>query len=276
MVHPIDTIKTRVQASNVSGVIFKGPADAMRQTFAREGFGAFYKGVIPVAGAVVPRVALQYTGLAFFKPRFEGSTYLNPGVAAGICTGIVQSVCVVTPLELLKQRQQTELSAKAGGEGRYQGSMATLRAVLRDEGVSGLYKGLSATMVRQCWGLSVKFYGYFTVKGLVQQVTQEREPQPWHGAVAGGLTNILVGVLVCPPDVVKVRMQNNGKAGTAREYKNVVDCVVQMATTEGPWAFFKGAGLRILRIAPGGMIQFYVAEWLAKHVFDIQIGGASK
>ena len=245
----------------------------MRQTMAREGFGAFYKGFIPVAGAVVPRVALQYTGLAYFKPKFEGSDisrYVNPGVAAGICTGVIQSVCVVTPLELIKQRQQTELSTAAGGEGRYQGSLGTLRAVLRDEGLSGLYKGLSATMVRQCWGLSVKFYGYFNMKNMVQG---EADPEPWHGAVAGGCTNILVGVLVCPPDVVKVRMQNNGKAGGAREYKNILDCVAKMATQEGPLSFFKGASLRILRIAPGGMIQFYVAEFLAQRVFSIQIGG---
>jgi len=255
--------------------VFTGAADAMRQTMAREGFAAFYKGFIPVAGAVVPRVALQYTGLAFFKPRFEDSAtakYLHPGVAAGICTGVVQSVCVVTPLELLKQRQQTELSTQAGGEGRYQGSVGTLRAVLRDEGFSGLYKGLTATMVRQCWGLSVKFYGYFTVKTVVQG---DREPEPWHGAVAGGLTNVLVGVLVCPPDIVKVRMQNNGKGGGAREYKNIVDCVAKMATQEGPFSFFKGAGLRVLRIAPGGMIQFYVAEWLAANVFNIRIGGGA-
>ena len=39
------------------------------------------------------------------------------------------------------------------------------------------------------------------------------------------------------------------------------------------WSRRAGSLMRVIRIAPGGAIQFYTAELLAQHVFGTKIGG---
>jgi solute carrier family 25 carnitine/acylcarnitine transporter 20/29 len=43
--HPFDTVKVRLQTSNVSQ--FKGPVDCLMQTVRLEGFAGLYKGATP-------------------------------------------------------------------------------------------------------------------------------------------------------------------------------------------------------------------------------------
>ena len=80
--------------------------------FAAEGFATFYKGLIPVMAVISPKVALQFTGLAYFKNLLNphlGDTefkYMIP-LIAGIGTGFIQSTALLTPFELVKVRQQT-------------------------------------------------------------------------------------------------------------------------------------------------------------------------
>jgi hypothetical protein len=48
---------------------------------------------------------------------------------AGVCTGILQATGLVTPLELIKVRQQTAME-----QGAYRGLVATARHVVQHEG----------------------------------------------------------------------------------------------------------------------------------------------
>ncbi|RKP07411.1 mitochondrial carrier domain-containing protein [Thamnocephalis sphaerospora] len=189
-------------------------------------------------------ISLQFFGLAYFKPRFEhieqlGMLPANSSAAlAGVCTGVLQAVGLVTPLELIKVRQQTTVH-----QGEYRGLSATARHVVREEG------SLQANN-RQSWGLAVKFTCYTQLRALLRaDVDGNATEQPWRAMAAGGLANIVVGVLNSPPDVVKTRMQD---AASSHKYANSWQCAVSMARTEGFSSFFRGAWLRVLRIAPGG------------------------
>lgn len=53
------------------------------------------------------------------------------------------------------------------------------------------------------------------------------------------------------------RMQDAGV-----KYKGTWDCVKSMAKNEGMASFFRGSWLRIIRIAPGGAIQFACYEYI--------------
>jgi len=268
VVHPTDVIKTRSQARGYQNL---GILRAFQNAFVNEGVVALYKGIAPTVISIVPKVMLQMGGLAFFKPHFEGRVpaALVPSMA-GICTGICQAVLFLTPTETIKVRQQTQI----GWSGKYDSMMGTASKLIKEEGFSSLYKGLLATTVRQSWGLVVKFSGYEGCKALFLQMERQRtgadKPQlsGWQHAAAGGITNIAVGVLNSPPDVVKTRMQDQSFAAKSGDtlYKNTWDCVTRMWQTEGAMSFFRGSVMRIVRIAPGGAIQFgvygTVMDWL--------------
>ncbi|KAI9498145.1 mitochondrial carrier domain-containing protein [Zychaea mexicana] len=204
------------------------------------------------AAGTAELLVMQYLGLALYKPMFEKlegkviPSHSSAGLA-GICTGITQAVTLVTPLEMIKVRQQTDLM-NAAHQRKYRGLVQTASLVVREEGLLALYNGLLATVARQSWGLVVKFSGYIEIKAMFERASGEPDKPlaPWKHMVSGGLTNVLVGVLNSPPDVVKTRMQDDSKP-----YRTTWDCVKSMIRNEGYSSFFRGSWLRIIRIAPG-------------------------
>jgi len=268
VVHPTDVIKTRSQARGYQNL---GILRAFQSAFMNEGVVALYKGIAPTIISIVPKVMLQMGGLAFFKPHFEGRVpaMLVPSMA-GICTSIVQAVLFLTSTETIKVRQQTQI----GWSGKYDSMMGTASKLIREEGFPSLYKGLLATTVRQSWGLVIKLSGYEGMKAVFlhmeRQKTGSDKPQlaAWQHATSGGIANIVVGVLNSPPDVVKTRMQDQSFAAESggSVYKGTWDCILQMWQTEGAKSFFRGSVMRIVRIVPGGAIQFgvygTVMNWL--------------
>ena len=76
-------------------------------------------------------------------------------------------------------------------------------------------------------------------------------------ARAGGLGAGLFSVLATAPfDVVKTRMQSKD----AKNYASTPDCFRQIATREGPRAFFNGALARAARVVPGQGIIFVCVD----------------
>lgn len=266
---PLDLLKTRIQSSTV-GNLYSGTSTlgAFTNVVRTEGVLALYKGTVPMLTAVVPRVTLQYLGLGLFQPRFEQLTWLPvpASVATGICTGIVQAVLLVTPLELIKVRQQTQIGLDRS-KLKYTGQLSTLNLIVKEEGITALWKGLLPTAVRQAWGLMIKFTFYLEFKKAFERWNKSRGhegPMPdWQPGAAGGMSNIIVGILNAPPDTVKTRMQDR-----SANYKSTWDCVRSMIRNEGVLSLFKGAWLRVLRIAPGGAIQFASYEFFKKKMLE--------
>ena len=267
IMHPVDTVKTRMQARTVGGVRFTGVQDAFLRTLQEEGAGSFYKGLGPVVASVMPRVCFQYMGLSYFLPIARSITpsavpaSLHPSIA-GVMTGVVQATVVVAPLELIKNRDQVSRSlVSQGGDAATRaktGLFATGADVIKREGVAGLYKGLGATVLRQCWGLWIKFGCYIGIRDAMK-ARVDGELQPYHHMLAGGITNTFVGVLVSPFDVVKTRIQISRQ----EDALTIRGCVRGILKQEGWRTFFRGASMRVLRVAPGGAIQFATAECLA-------------
>mmetsp|Transcript_55226 Transcript_55226/g.131647 ORF Transcript_55226/g.131647 Transcript_55226/m.131647 type:complete len:284 (+) Transcript_55226:76-927(+) len=247
---PTDVVKTRFQAKGYQN---NGIVHAFRSVVQQEGFLAFYKGLGPTMLTIAPKVTLQWGGMAFFKPMFEGKApaLLVPSLA-GICTGILQAVVFLTPAEVIKVRQQTQL----GWGGKYDSTLSTARLIMREEGFGAFYNGLAATIARQSWGLVVKFSGYEGLKALFQQMQGNDSLAGWQHAAAGGMTNIAVAVLNSPPDVVKTRLQD--ASGSGKAYSSTWNCIQRMWMEEGVMTFFRGSVMRMARIAPGGAVQFGV------------------
>jgi len=148
-------------------------------------------------------------------------------------------------------------------ERKYRGFFSTIQVIAKEEGITALYKGLTATIVRQSWGLAVKFTCYNQLKSLFQHY-YGGELKPYHFMLCGGLSNVIVGILNSPPDVIKTRLQDQITGSTPAKYRNSLSCIQVMLREEGIRSFFKGASLRVIRIAPGGAIQFAVYEYALK------------
>lgn len=133
-----------------------------------------------------------------------------------------------------------------------------------------MWKGVTATATRQAWGLMIKFTGYIELKKLFARINGKNVDQlpSYQHALSGGLSNVVVGILNAPPDTIKTRLQDPNSP-----YKSTWDCVKTMVRTEGFKSLFKGAWVRVLRIAPGGALQFSAYEFFRREISGVWNGG---
>lgn len=161
--------------------------------------------------------------------------------AVGGTSGIL-ATCVIQPMDMIKVRIQI------GGVGT--NPLVVGKAIVAESGVAGLYKGLSAGILRQV------FYGTARL-GIFRTLTNKYTPEgktaadiPFMTKVCCSLTAGGLGALIgTPADAALIRMQADTTLPEAqrRNYKNGIDAMARMLREEGLAGFFSGAGPTIVR-----------------------------
>ncbi|KAI9673791.1 MAG: Mitochondrial 2-oxodicarboxylate carrier 2 [Trizodia sp. TS-e1964] len=155
--------------------------------------------------------------------------------AAGAVAG-VSEILVMYPLDVVKTRVQLQTGKTVGTEG-YNGMIDCFSKIIKNEGFSRLYRGISAPILMEApkratkfaandeWG---KFYrNLFSVQNMNQSLSVLT------GATAGATESIVV----VPFELVKIRLQDRASAG---KYNGMIDCVVKIVKSEGPLALYNG------------------------------------
>jgi solute carrier family 25 oxoglutarate transporter 11 len=161
---------------------------------------------------------------------------VNFGLAAlAGCSGWM----FVHPFDVVK----TQLQAN---EGKALNPFKVCMDLGKREGLSGLYSGLSAGIMRQCTYTMLRV-------GLFNSMTEHYrdKPKTWYnGKVGLGLAAGALGAgTVCPVEVSLVRMQADSKAPVEqrRNYKHVFDAIFRIFKEEGVMAGYRGVGPTIGR-----------------------------
>lgn len=151
------------------------------------------------------------------------------------------AACCTHPLDLIKVRLQTiETKGKTS-------LIKTVSDIIRNESIKGLFKGLSASIVRQLTYSTVRFGGYEEIK---RRMISNGESFTMDKALLSGvLAGALGGIAGTPADVVNVRMQSDGKlpVNERRNYKNVFDGFYKISRAEGSLQLFRGVGPNVYR-----------------------------
>ena len=169
---------------------------------------------------------------------------------AGSTAGLVSSGAL-QPLEVVKTRMQAH-RLKAGFSIN-KSAWATAGCVVRDEGIRGLWAGVSASCVRTACGAGLYFL-------LLERVTRELNAkfpvskdssQTVQGArtfAVGAASRALAAAMLCPLTVVKTRMEYASISGTT--YTGVANALYTIGAKEGIKGLFSGLGSTLLRDAP--------------------------
>ncbi|TNN82344.1 Mitochondrial glutamate carrier 1 [Liparis tanakae] len=286
-VFPIDLAKTRLQNQRSGQQLYKNMMDCLIKTVKSEGYFGMYRGAAVNLTLVTPEKAIKLAANDFFRHRLSkdgGRLTVFKEMLAGCCAGMCQ-VVITTPMEMLKiqlqdagrlaaqQRMAPSVATtlKMGGTSAvlsrsYNSSPAPqvtrvsatqiTRELLRTKGVTGLYRGLGATLMRDI-PFSVLYFPLFAHLHQLGQRSSEDPSVPFYWSfMSGCLAGSMAAVAVSPCDVVKTRLQSLNKGANEETYNGVVDCVRKILRKEGPGAFLKGAGCRALVIAPlFGIVQ---------------------
>ena len=251
--HPMDTLKTRIQATVGAGPGIKAFIKSIPSIGARN----LYRGIIPaVVGAASGhgfRTATYEVACKLLAPLTVMPLITEiqiQGFGSGLGTLVGTSVRI--PCEVLKQRLQT---------GQHANAIEAFKAVTKD-GPRGLFAGTAATMSRE-----VPFYviGMVTYEKLKQAAAamKRKDLTAWETIGLGGLSGAIAAAATTPADVLKTRaMTGASPAGEA-----IWITVKNIMAKEGPGALMKGCFPRMLWIAPLGAMNFAGYE-LAKRAMQ--------
>ncbi|KAI4460065.1 mitochondrial 2-oxodicarboxylate carrier 1-related [Holotrichia oblita] len=267
-VFPIDLIKTRIQNQRTNpkaaDARYRGYIDCFLKTLRNEGFFGLYKGLLPQIIGVSPEKAVKLTVNDFVRDKFydnQGNIKYRYELLAGGSAGCCQ-VMVTNPLEIIKVRLQTAGETKGGHK-------IKAREIIRDLGITNLYKGVRACLVRDTTFAAIYFSSYARLKKFFANESGYNHPLSL--LAAGTCAGVPAAALATPADVVKTRIQVIPRAGQT-SYNGVIDTVRKILKEEGPIAFTKGSLGRICRSSPQLGITLFIYE-LLQRFFYVDFGG---
>lgn len=119
--------------------------------------------------------------------------------------------------------------------------------VIQNDGIRGLYRGLSASLLRQLTYSTTRFGIYSELKE--HFTTALAQPSLPSLIAMASTSGFIGGVAGNPADVLNVRMQHDAALPPAqrRNYRNAVDGLYRMWKEEGWRAGFRGVGANSLR-----------------------------
>merc|ERR1712123_163581 len=187
------------------------------------------------------------------------------------------ATCVVQPMDLVKNRMQTNKNLTVS---------TCVRSIVAEKGITGVWTGLGAGLLRQC--------SYTTVRlGVYRKLEERFTPKSFGEKLGLGATAGFIGPLfgnpaeVCligmeegiklhfvaamisglvttiasmPVDIVKTRLQNQEYTNGVPEYKGVVDVFGRVVKNEGVLGLWKGFFPYYFRLGPHTVLTFILVE----------------
>jgi hypothetical protein len=212
--HPIDTIKSRIQVATATPQILS--------TLKQPGL---YRGFAVAAAGSIPGVTLYFTSFHIFKQSLANSPLPVSAVdfTAGFLAETV-SCAFWVPVDVVKERMQVN-------------SSTNFQNIYKSVGFRGLYRGYWATLAS--YGPFSAVY-FSLVEALKRRVPAESEGLAQSVAMCG-TAGAIAAFVTTPLDLVKLRLQVPNF-----QYRNFTSGLAQVARTEGIRGLFRGAAPRVL------------------------------
>lgn len=233
--YPIDTIKTRLQATKgISKIEWKGLYAGLAGNIA---------GVLPASAIFVGVYEPTKTKLLEMFPEYLSAVaHLTAGAIGGAASSLIR-----VPTEVVKQRMQLS---------EFKSAPDAVRLILRKEGIKGLYAGYGSFLLRDLPFDAIQFCIYEQLR-IGYKLVAKRDLKDAEHAIIGAFAGVFTGAVTTPLDVLKTRLMVQGHAN---QYNGIISCAKTILREEGAGAFLKGIEPRVLWIGIGGSIFFVVLE----------------
>ncbi|TDZ23202.1 Mitochondrial dicarboxylate carrier [Colletotrichum orbiculare MAFF 240422] len=155
------------------------------------------------------------------------------------------AACVTHPLDLVKVRLQVRRPDAP------KNMIGTISHIIRTDGPTGLYNGLSASLLRQMTYSTVRFGVYEEIKVRLTRDNNGKPPSFPVLVTLASASGFIGGISGNAADVLNVRMQQDAAlpAAERRNYKHALEGMLRMAREEGIMSWFRGVLPNSMRAA---------------------------
>ncbi|BEI81460.1 hypothetical protein CcaverHIS002_0206200 [Cutaneotrichosporon cavernicola] len=274
---PFDVVKVRYQTPSFNGK-YTSIHQAFRAILREEGIRGMFKGVMSPMAGIAGVNGIVFSSYQFFMNAQIPKEGVNPTLGqiclAGAGSGVLAAT-LTCPIELIKIRQQSlppNLNPNV---------FTVTLGILRNGGLRGLYRGYSATVIRELaygpyfWAYEASCRFFKWRRHLPEQpphghgLIDEAEAELHSGLnwaelmAAGGVAGVIAWAITFPFDVWKTRMQSADESAKPLSLRRVmVDSVRQ----EGWRVMFRGLWPCLVRAIPANMVTFLAFETLVAHM----------
>ncbi|KAI9865813.1 MAG: hypothetical protein M1824_000073 [Vezdaea acicularis] len=230
LMHSLDTVKTRQQGDPHYPPKYTSMSSSYATIFRQEGIRrGLYGGVVPAFLGSFPGTIIFFGTYEYSKRNLIDAgvkpqlAYLMGGFLADFAASFVY-----VPSEVLKTRLQLQgrhNNPFFSSGYNYRSTLDALRTIVRVEGFSALFYGYKATIFRDLPFSALQFAFYEQGQTWAKESCGSRHIGLPLELLTGGAAGGLAGVITCPLDVVKTRIQtqvntsDSSYAATARPVK---------------------------------------------------------
>ena len=269
ILYPLDVIKTRLQCQDGLERVTLGFWEMGRKLW-KSGPRTLYSGLGPsMLGASGAWGAYFYcyswaknrrrsqTQSKSQSPQLSSMDHLMSGLEAGAAVSLVTN-----PLWVVKTRLQ--LQDTTPGVRAYNGAVDCFRSIVREEGVSGLYRGLLPSLLLVSHG-AIQMAVYERLKKMGGSGDNNTALVFTSHGVCGALSKASATIATYPFQVMRSRMQQRFD-NRALKYRGLVSSVRLTLRREGVLGLYKGMGANLLRNMPSSAITFLIYEAVLHHI----------
>ncbi|XP_022777343.1 mitochondrial arginine transporter BAC1 [Durio zibethinus] len=270
--HPFDTVKVKLQKHNteVQGIKYRNGLHCTARILATEGVRGLYTGATSSFVGMAFESSLLFGVYSQTKQLLQGGVQSSgpqpqviiPSAAFG---GAIISF-VLCPSELVKCRMQVQgTDSLVPKSSSYSSPLDCALKTIKSDGVTGIFRGGSTTLLRESLGNAV----FFSVYEYVRYYMHLNTGSSYHsqltdmgiGILSGGLGGVAFWSAVLPLDVAKTIIQTAPYKSSPTHPFQVLNSIYRRAGLRGCYA---GLGPTIVRAFPANAAAIVTWELAMK------------
>ncbi|KAG6553581.1 hypothetical protein Mapa_004495 [Marchantia paleacea] len=174
LMYPLELVKTRL---TIQPKEYRSISNAFLRIVKEEGFGELYRGLGPSVVGVIPYAGTNYFAYDYLRTLYKKLCQTEhignlQTLLIGSAAGAIASSATF-PLEVARKRMQV---GAIQGRLVYSSTLDCLASVFREEGLTGLYRGLGPSCLKLVPAAGLSFMCYEALK----TVLLEEEAKPKH------------------------------------------------------------------------------------------------
>ncbi|NXE30311.1 S2544 protein, partial [Ardeotis kori] len=266
-VYPFTLIRTRLQVQKGKS-LYNGTFDAFVKILRTEGAAGLYRGFLVNTFTLISGqcYVTTYELTRKYVSRYNNNNAVKSLVAGGSASLVAQSITV--PIDVISQHLMMQRKGESMGRFKVQNqdgkrllvfgqTKDIIVQIFKADGFRGFYRGYVASLLTYIPNSAVWWPFYHFYAEQLSSLTPKDCPHLLLQAISGPLAAATASTLTNPMDVIRARVQVEGKSSIILTFR-------QLMAEEGPWGLTKGLSARIISATPSTIVIVVGYETLKK------------